>query len=419
MRNRVLLSVFAIFLILVLVGCGVVPPLNQSPNASFTTSPTSGVAPLEVSFDASGSYDPDGNILSYEWDFKDGNTGSGEIVNHTFSSIGNYDVRLTVTDDKGATDSTTKTITVMETPNQSPIASFTVTPASGVAPLEVSFNASNSSDSDGSIISYDWDFGDGSNDSGITTIHTYENSGDYTVQLTIIDNDGAIDSTTKTITINNPEPQLYATIINLIDSKGNDTSNGWPSPSPVLTVGETVTITVNVDNDVADPVFYEFVGTGFPNVWQTENYVTVTIDNDVFNLDTIHLRVFVKNSDDQYTSPYYDDMVQVYYQKENPEPSRDVVITLDNWEQEYYEYLEKWSMVHAYYTIENNSNEVVYDYKIYFTVNCIDGNIYYDSWYENYTLSPGQSHSDYALIDTFDKQASSVKINELAINVYH
>ena len=91
------------------------PPLNQSPIASFTAIPTSGVAPLEVSFDASGSYDPDGNIVSYEWDFKDGNTGSGEIVNHTFSSTGNYNVKLTIIDNEGAVGSTTKTITVTET----------------------------------------------------------------------------------------------------------------------------------------------------------------------------------------------------------------------------------------------------------------------------------------------------------------
>ena len=101
-----------------------------------------------------------------------------------------------------------------------------------------------------------------------------------------------------------------------------------------------------------------------------------------------------------------------------PEPSGEVVITLDNWDQEYYEFLEEWSMVYAYYTIENNSDETVYDYKIYFTVNCVDDNIYYNSWYENYTLPLGQSHSDYALIDTFGKQADSVKINELEINVY-
>ncbi|MBA7586001.1 hypothetical protein ES708_27996 [subsurface metagenome] len=102
-----------------------------------------------------------------------------------------------------------------------------------------------------------------------------------------------------------------------------------------------------------------------------------------------------------------------------PEPSGEVIITLDNWDQEYYEFLEKWSMVYAYYTIENNSSEAVYDYKIYFTVNCINDSIYYDSWYEEYNLSPGQSHSDYALIETFGKQADTVQIDELAVNIYH
>ena len=86
--------------------------LNQSPIASFTASFRIGVVPLEISFDASNSYDPDGNIISYAWDFKDGNTGSGETLNHTFSSSGSYKVELTVTDNKGATTSTTKTIIV-------------------------------------------------------------------------------------------------------------------------------------------------------------------------------------------------------------------------------------------------------------------------------------------------------------------
>ncbi|GAH37784.1 unnamed protein product, partial [marine sediment metagenome] len=73
--------------------------------------------PLEISFDASNSYDPDGDIISYAWDFKDGNTGSGEILNHTFSSIGSYKVELTVTDDKGAAASATKTIIAKKSHN--------------------------------------------------------------------------------------------------------------------------------------------------------------------------------------------------------------------------------------------------------------------------------------------------------------
>ena len=86
--------------------------LNQSPIASFAANLRIGVVPLEISFDASSSYDSDGNIISYEWDFKDGNTGSGETLNHTFSSTGSYKVELTVTDNKGATSSATKTIIV-------------------------------------------------------------------------------------------------------------------------------------------------------------------------------------------------------------------------------------------------------------------------------------------------------------------
>jgi len=117
MKRKIFLVGLVLLITMFLLGCsgngGPIPPINQnqSPTASFTANPTSGVAPLEVSFDASSSSDSDGSIVSYAWDFKDGTTGNGEAVNHTFSSIGNYNVKLTVTDDKGATDSATKTIT--------------------------------------------------------------------------------------------------------------------------------------------------------------------------------------------------------------------------------------------------------------------------------------------------------------------
>lgn len=177
--------------------------LNQSPTASFTTDLTLGVAPLEISFNASSSSDSDGSITSYAWDFKDGNTGTGQSINHTFSSAGNYNVLLTVTDNEGVTDSVTKTITVTDsiTTNQSPTASFTATPTSGVAPLAVSFNASNSSDPDGTIISYAWDFKDGNTGNGQTISHTFSSAGSYNVLLTVTDNEGATDSVTKTITV--------------------------------------------------------------------------------------------------------------------------------------------------------------------------------------------------------------------------
>jgi len=105
--------------------------------------------------------------------------------------------------------------------------------------------------------------------------------------------------------------------------------------------------------------------------------------------------------------------------KAEPEskPTGKVTIALDNLEQEYYKSLKEWSVVHIYYTIENKSSEIVYNYKIYFTVNCADDSVYHDSWHERYTISPDKSHSDEALLDTFGKQAKSVKITELAVNI--
>ena len=84
---------------------------NILPVASFLANPTSGLAPLEVYFDASGSNDPDGSIVSYEWNYGDG-TDSGVTTIHTYNTPGTYNVILTVTDDNGATDTANQTITV-------------------------------------------------------------------------------------------------------------------------------------------------------------------------------------------------------------------------------------------------------------------------------------------------------------------
>jgi|GEM_PF-6438472 len=70
---------------------------------------------LTVTFDASSSYDPDGFIVSYSWNFGDGSTASGQTVTHTYSSAGTYTVTLTVTDNEGLTSSTSKQITVSST----------------------------------------------------------------------------------------------------------------------------------------------------------------------------------------------------------------------------------------------------------------------------------------------------------------
>jgi len=99
-----------------------VPAANQAPVAQFTISRTSGQSPLSVSFDASGSSDPDGSIQTYAWSFGDGDSGSGVQIAHTYSSTTSraFTVRLTVTDDQGRTASTTRSITVSAESQTSP-----------------------------------------------------------------------------------------------------------------------------------------------------------------------------------------------------------------------------------------------------------------------------------------------------------
>jgi PKD repeat protein len=89
-------------------GLGTTPPANQPPTASFSATNTN----LTSAVDATASSDPDGSIASYAWTFGDGGTGTGVTASHTYAAAGTYSIKLTVTDNKGVTASTTKSVTV-------------------------------------------------------------------------------------------------------------------------------------------------------------------------------------------------------------------------------------------------------------------------------------------------------------------
>jgi PKD repeat protein len=93
---------------------------NQPPSAVMAATPTSGVAPLAVSFDGSSSSDIDGTLVSYIWNFGDGATASGATTSHTYSTFGTYAARLTVTDNQGASNFMTTTIQVTVNPGTLP-----------------------------------------------------------------------------------------------------------------------------------------------------------------------------------------------------------------------------------------------------------------------------------------------------------
>jgi len=209
---------------------------NLPPTASFVFSPTSPVAGTTVSFNASASSDPDGSIILYEWDFTgNGATdATGMIQAHAFNA-GTYTVRLSVTDNDGAVDTQTRTLIVASTPNQPPHAAFTVSPSSGQPGTWFTFSAAPSSDSDGSIVSYIWDFGDGDTGSGITAYNNYVSAGTYTVGLTVTDNDGATDYTTQLLSV-----QAAAAPDLVVQSIAHSPQNP--------TIGQNVTFSITVRN---------------------------------------------------------------------------------------------------------------------------------------------------------------------------
>jgi PKD repeat protein len=159
-------------------------PVNQPPTADFTPAVTN----LAVAVDATASTDPDGTIASYAWDFGDGSTGTGVTATHSYAAPGPYTVTLTVTDNQGATATKSVPVTATAVPaNQPPVADFTPK----VTNLDLAVDATASTDPDGTVASYAWDFGDGSTGTGVTATHTYAAAGPYTVTLTVTDNQGA------------------------------------------------------------------------------------------------------------------------------------------------------------------------------------------------------------------------------------
>ncbi|MCB1217065.1 PKD domain-containing protein [bacterium] len=178
------------------------PADNLPPLAVVNASVTSGQAPLEVNFNFLGSSDPDGSITEIAMDFDgDGtvdftSTSLLSSVSFTYVDGGIFQALLTVTDDRGATASDSKEISAFDPDNQFPDVQASVSPLTGNTPLEVTLDASASSDPDGVIEQYQWDI-DGDFIFDIITTepvsqHVFEDAGSFSIALRCIDDDGAV-----------------------------------------------------------------------------------------------------------------------------------------------------------------------------------------------------------------------------------
>ncbi|MFC7186028.1 PKD domain-containing protein [Halorubrum yunnanense] len=159
---------------------------------------------------AADSEDPDGEVVEYEWTIEGADDAAGVEANRSFGDDGTYAVSLTVTDDQGATDTATANVTVE---NRLPTAIGAVTIDTPVVGEPVAFDASDSADPDGEVVETRWDLdGDGANESNMSApTATYDEYGERTATLTVVDDDGASNETTLWFDVNAPpEPALTA-----------------------------------------------------------------------------------------------------------------------------------------------------------------------------------------------------------------
>ncbi len=177
------------------------PPPNNPPTA-IAGGPYSGIEGELIAFDGTGSSDPDGDALTYDWTLSDGRTMVGAQPNISFATAGSYTVTLVVSDGKSSsTNSTgsTANITISPAPVNNPPVANAGGPYSGLTGGLIQFDGTGSSDPDGDALTYSWTLSDGRTMTGAQPSITFSTAGTYTVTLVV--SDGQLSSTGATATI--------------------------------------------------------------------------------------------------------------------------------------------------------------------------------------------------------------------------
>jgi PKD repeat protein len=172
-------------------------PSNTPPAAAFK--PTCVL--LDCTF-ADSSTDADGQLTAYAWDFGDGTAAATtKDAVHRYGTASTYSVRLTVTDNEGATSVTTQSVLVGAPANLPPTAAFT----SSCTDLTCTFTDL-SSDRDGTVVGFHWDFGNGAVAETRNPTHAFGSPGTYVVALTAVDDNGGTGSFSRPVTVTAPVP---------------------------------------------------------------------------------------------------------------------------------------------------------------------------------------------------------------------
>jgi len=176
---------------------------NELPTVSAIASPDTGDSPLFIDFEILSSNDPDGNIFEYYWDFENDSVidATGNTVSHTYPLAGTQTATLYIEDDLAGIGYTQLTLNVE---NAAPQAAIRVAATEGNPPFSVDFDGTASSDSDGTIVNWEWDFDDDSifDARGSNPSHVFSSIGYHLITLRVTDNLGKEDSTTITLRVN-------------------------------------------------------------------------------------------------------------------------------------------------------------------------------------------------------------------------
>lgn len=186
---------------------GSVQVLNRPPSLNWTIAPNPATTDSVVRFDATASSDPEGDPLTFRWNFGDGSTATGSTASHRYTTPGTYTIVLTVSDDEGATVTATRSVSVQ---NRAPTAAFTWSPNPGTNDAPITLDGSTSTDPDGERLEYRWTYGhDGEATSWLetaTTQHVFPLPGNYNVTLEVRDPNGSADTLAASVTVANRAP---------------------------------------------------------------------------------------------------------------------------------------------------------------------------------------------------------------------
>ena len=287
---------------------------NQPPVATIQTSTNTAPVNEPITFNASNSRDPDGSITSYLWNFGDGTQDTRQVVSKAYALPGTYTATLTVQDDDGATSNASVTIQVFRN-NQQPVAVIQVDKLQAEIDETITFDGSDSSDPDGSIAQYAWNFGDGTTGNGPLVSNAFAQAGTYTTSLTVTDNEGATGLATVQLTIVEGTSRLTVapsqgriapgesqTVVVTYDASGLS-SGTYTGEITLAGNGGTIVIPVTIQVDgnsiatdiesLTDVATSDVLNQNYPNPFRPET--GTTIDFSLESTSTVRLVLFDVN----------------------------------------------------------------------------------------------------------------------------